>query len=560
MKTKHTCFKTLLSLLLVLTMLLAMTGCGGSSSSEKTSAPDNASGNAKVEEPAATGGYWLDDSEMFDKITVAASSDGGSLYPGSARFGAVSLNIYQYLGVVNADGDLQLVLLKSVDKLSDTEYACELWDFIYDTNGVNMKASDIAYCMTRYLDVDGYKGAMNKLDHIEVTGDYTFTWHCSSPFDLGEMQKNFSGMPMFTQESFESTGSDEMTSIAIGTGPYKLEQYTPGSSVTLVANEDYWMKNITDEDWLAKNWTYDDAQNAKTIQVDIVSDASSRAIALEMGTVDAVDSLDIIDAENFAANESLGVDVYEIQIRGTVGLYFNCNELSACEDINLRKAICYAIDNVSYAAGNSSPSEPAYGLLPRMLDAPESWKTGEGRDYYTYSMETAKEYLEKSSYGGETLRILYNSNSASALADVAVMIQASLKDLGVNCELLPVDQSVLSTYKSDFGCWDIQMDTLSGGSNYMYAVLSRFWTEDSAMHMNGLQVTGVLDEHLDELYVALKDDNTEANVDAYDDYFTNEMCYGYGILCYNSTLGGQSNVQVAVTAKNNICPGAFVAK
>ncbi len=509
---------------------------------------------------AAADAYFPDEDDMIDKITVAASSDGATLYPGSARFGQISLNVYQYLGVQDENGDLQLQLLKSVNQIDDLSYECELWDFIYDTNGVNMKASDIEYCCDRYLYTDGYFGSFNKLDYIEVTGDYTFIWHCTEPFALGEMTKNFSGQPMFTQESIESTGTDEFGSTAIGTGPYMISNYVSGSSLTLVPNEDFWMRNIDDEEWLEANWNYNDEQNVKEVEVDIVSDASTRAMSLEMGTLDAADAIDIIDAEYFEADPSLGIDVYTLENKGSVGMYFNAGENSPMQDVNLRKAVCYAIDNEKYADACSAPSVPAYGLLQRMYDAPENWTTGEDREYYSYDPDMAMELIADSSYNGETIEILYNSSAATALSDVAVMMQADLKDVGINAELLPTDMSMLDSVKSDFNAWDIQLDTLNGGSNYLYACLSRFWTEDSAAHMGGLQVMGTLDEHLDELYVALEADDSDENIEAYDDYFSYEMCYGYSVLCYDSTLGGSAKYNVPITATNTIAPGAFTLK
>lgn len=554
--------KKVITLLLAACMVLTLfAGCGGTpSSNPSTSTPPASEGNqqpddASISDKSGDVDAVASDTYLRDKVTIAISGDGSTFDPFTmARWGNITFPFFQGLALTDSSGKLRLEMLKSIEKVDDVTYNCEIWDFIYDSEGNHITADDVLWSINYFSEM-GNAGAVNKLDYLEKTGDYTFIWHCNAPFDVGEYEKNFSNTKVLSQKAYESRGSDGMSAEPVGTGPYMLESYVPGSTVVITANEDFWMKNITDEAWMAENFYANDYQNVKTIEYQIIQDAGSRAIALEMGMVDAADSLNATDVDYFIANPDLGVIPVELPQDPPVAYYYNCNPASVCSDINLRKAICYALDNVAIAAGISYPGQPAYGMSPRMYDAPESWTTGEGRDYYDYDLDKAREYLAQSSYAGESLVIMYQE--MNAFPDVVVMMQAALKEIGVNVTLLPADFAVLNEYSTDYTKWDITY-AIMGGGNYLSAVLKKFWTEDSAASNNGNQVTGIVDTHLDELFVALQEEANEETISAWDEYFTNEMCYGYAICLYSTQTGCRSDINCVLTgSQHNLTPNAF---
>jgi ABC-type transport system substrate-binding protein len=275
------------------------------------------------------------------------------------------------------------------------------------------------------------------------------------------------------------------------------------------------------------------------------------------GTSDviAVDKMNGADVNNYIANPDMGITAVRLPVTAPAGFYFNCNEISPCSDINLRKAICYVIDNVGYCSAVNSPAEPAYGLQPRLLDVPESWTTGEGVDYYTYDVDTAKEYLAQSDYSGETLHIMYDDQGIKG--DVVVLLQAALRDIGVSSELLPAEMSVLNDYRTDYTKWDLYFATMGGG-NYFKNVVKSFTTTDAAANNNGNQPMGIIDEHLDELFAELDANPCEETINAWHDYFTYEMCYGYAIMNYYDQTACLDSVNVVISAtQNQLIPGAF---
>jgi len=559
--------KRTLALVLMICMLLSvLAACGGGSTAPAAEAPAAEEAAPAAEEaPAApaeeatiseksgdTTAVAATDGYLRDKVIVAISGDGQTFEPfARAQWGSVNFPIFQNLAETDSEGNLRLVLLKSFEQVDDVTYNAELWDFIYDTEGHNLKASDVDWSIQKFID-EGNKGGVNRLDNIEVTGDYTFVWHCSAPFGPGELGKNLGNPKILVEETYKEHG-ESMASTPVGTGPYVLESYVPGSSVTMVADENFWMKNIDDQEWLDENLYVTAYQNVREIEYQIIQDAGSRAIALERHDVDAVDSMNAADVDYFIQNPDLGIVPVEMPVDPPIAFYFDCNEASPCSDVNLRKAICYALNNADIAEGLNFPAHPVYGIHPRMYDAPEEWTTG--REYYDYNIDTAKEYLEQSNYNGETLTIMYMNQAA--INDAVIMVQAALAEIGVTVDLLPADMQVLNEYKLDYTKWDMMFDILGGG-NYLSAVLKRFWTEDSAATNNGNQIIGIVDEHLDELFLALRDDTNDETIAAWDEYFTDEMCYGYAICNYANQTACQAGVHcVLVGAQHNVCPQAF---
>lgn len=506
--------------------------------------------------------FWPEEF-LKDKICIAVSSGASSLsIAGRSSWGKVELCYFQPLAVVDTAGNVRLQMLKSFEKVDDLTYEAELWPFIYDTAGNNITVDDVIFSI-QYLVDSGNKGAVNRLAAdennqiegvgIEKTGDYTFIWHCSEPFDLGEMGKNLSNASIYSKKAYEDCG-DEFANMPVGTGAYMVKSWVSGSQLNLVANPDFWMKNIDDEEWLSKNLYDTNKQNVGEYELQVVADAANRAIALEMGTVVACDGMNAADVNVYVENPDMGLTPVSLPVTPAVAWYYNVNEASPCSDVNLRKAICYALDNAAIAEGLNAPAYPVYGICPKGLDSPEEWVTG--REYYDYNLETAKEYLAKSSYDGEPLVIMYGSNSTTD-GDAVVLMQDALKEIGVNVELLPAENSVIDSYKTDYTKWDLLFQIMGGGS-YFKNMMKRFTVKEAGKTNNGNNCIGIIDDKLEALFEAVDADSSLENINAWDQYFTAEQCYAYALCCYYDLTACSSSVNpVLSSSQNKLVPGAF---
>ena len=223
-------------------------------------------------------------------------------------------------------------------------------------------------------------------------------------------------------------------------------------------------------------------------------------------------------------------------------ILFNCSDSSPCGDENLRKAICYAVDNAALVAGVGDYTFRIYGFQPNLADSPADWKAG--RPYYDYDPALAQEYLEKSGYNGEELTLLYVGSTSAAYEDTAILLQSQLKAAGINVSLYRVDQAINEVLRFQDGEWDMRMDTIGGGL-YLTQTYKNFHSSTYASSLGSRNLFMVEDPKLDALFEAWDADPLNAELrDAYDEYFTFEKCYAYGLIGYNLLTACRSDVNI----------------
>ncbi len=488
-----------------------------------------------------------------DLITLACNSGVTSFDPfnGAGGYG-VEIFYREKLGHNdNRDGQLKLCMAKSIEQVDDLTYNGEIWDFITDIAGNNITVDDVIWSLEKFRQ-SGQEGAVNKLQEIEKVDDYHFILHLKEPFAAGEYSKQLSNFWIISQKAYEEA-PDSMANNPIGTGPYKLKEFLEGSYGIFEVNEDYWYEKIDDEKWLEENDCFATYHNFKEIRCDVISDASARAIALENGSVDGCDSMNAVDIQNYVANPDMGIKAVDIPVNPPVSLWFNCSENSLCSNIDLRMAICYAIDNAAVADALDVPAYPVYGLQPRMYDAPKEWTTG--REYYNFNQAKAKELLEKAGYNGEELIIEFGDGDQRVPS--FTLIQAQLAEVGINLTTRVVERNS-ETPNNVFTGWDMKSATMGGGS-YCANTIKRFWSTEYALSIgDGYSVLCIQDPELDRLYEAVLADNSEENIKAWDQYFTYDKCYAYAVCCIYKQTAISTKYNAALFGnQNSLCPGAF---
>ncbi|MGN1003433.1 MAG: ABC transporter substrate-binding protein [Oscillospiraceae bacterium] len=575
--------KKILALILSLCMVFALlAGCGDDSNaknsdvgSQNTESPSKAPVTPEevdadkmhtIEQTEANGGLYLYDEWPADSVTIGCSGDGNTLSPfGRPTFGNVGARdiIFQKLLRIDTEGNNRLEMAKEIIEEDELTYRIILWDNIRDSAGNRFTANDVVFSIETYV-ATGQRGGVSRLAdlpegqtnvaggtlNLEVVSDTELIWHCAKPFAIGEMAQQMSNANMVCQAAYEAS-TDNMTTNPVGTGPYMLKSFNIGTGCTLVANEDYWMKELP-EDVRMGLWIYS-SQNVREINIQIIKEASARAIALEQGTVAAADKLSDVDVDNLSKRDDMAVSLIPQDI--PVAFIFNCSDESPCSDIRIRQAICYAINSAAIAEGVSCPAVATYAFQPTMFDSPDEWSTG--REYYDYNVETAKKLLQEAGYSGQTLNLMYVGGTSAAHDDAAILIQSQLREIGLKVELKKLEQSVYETKEYVPGEWDMRMDTW-GGSNYCVGVYKYFYTGYQEENYKGNNLMLIKDDKLDQLYLDLEAD--PENVDklvALDAYF-NEQCYGLGVISYFTQTVSSASVTPALGDRGFLCANAFL--
>ncbi|MBR3404634.1 MAG: ABC transporter substrate-binding protein [Firmicutes bacterium] len=193
------------------------------------------------------------------------------------------------------------------------------------------------------------------------------------------------------------------------------------------------------------------------VRFHVIAEASQVAAAFQTGLVDYQDGATIQvvqqleqDPDNFTILEYEGHQGFQI--------FFSGYETKpVAEDVKLRQAICYAIDNQAlidgYAQGHGTP---LYDVCPSFYKGwQESWQNEE---YYPHDVDKAKELVAQSNYNGETLVILVSK----AISRIGEIIVNNLSEAGINAEIYSPEPAQLMAIRLDGSNYDMFINTIGG--------------------------------------------------------------------------------------------------
>ena len=203
-----------------------------------------------------------------------------------------------------------------------------------------------------------------------------------------------------------------------GTGPYVYVSSTTGSTYSLKANENYWGGK----------------PEIENVVFDVVADGATAVSRLQTGEADLYMSL---NADNFATASAIpGYTAVNTPTSSIYYLAFRSHAESAInplmENIDFRKALIKGIDVKTYVETmlNDTASYSASIVGPTLAGYSEAMeKAG-----ITYDKDEAKSIIDANGWSGETVTLLTSTRDWQQ--NLAVYIQASLKEIGINVEIV----------------------------------------------------------------------------------------------------------------------------
>ena len=207
-----------------------------------------------------------------------------------------------------------------------------------------------------------------------------------------------------------------------GSGPYKLEQWTEGSSLNLTAFPEYW------EEGLPK---------VNSLVLKTIADATARATALRNGEIHMI--IDAIDQEIAVLKDAEGVTMESVP--GTFWEYVGMNcESEYLKDVKVRQAVANAVDrdaiNTAVKMGNAEVLKEA--------NIPSTHEYYGGDEVYpARDLEKAKALLKDAGYeeGELTLKITVGSDWQYQV-DAAQMVKQQLAEAGIESEISALESGV----------------------------------------------------------------------------------------------------------------------
>lgn len=437
--------KISLMLAAALTAGLALTGCGGSKTSDTT---DNTAG-AESESTAETKGVDVDTTGYLI-AALNADIQTADVQKTSKDY-EVPFNIFDRLVdvEVGTDGNSKIVpsLAESWDISDDgLEYTFHLRQGVKFHNGNDFTAEDVAYTFHRMLTVEGgvntefidqIKGAdellageTDTLEGVEVVDDYTIKVTLKEPFAGFLASISSPGVSIYDSEATEAAG-DQFgmdPAVTVGTGPFEFSSWSFNNQLVLTRNEDYWKG----------------ASGLPGVVIKIIPDTETQSMMFESG------ELDILDLDYAADSVDRFTETYPDQIvQGPrVGIvYFTMNfNKEPFQDVRVRKAVQMSIDRQAILdALYGGRGQVEQGIFPHGLIG-----FNPDQEEIKYDPEAAKALLAEAGYAdGFDMEIAADSSASDTMTMALEIVSDQLAEVGIRAEIKNYDESTwLETRKS----------------------------------------------------------------------------------------------------------------
>lgn len=217
-------------------------------------------------------------------------------------------------------------------------------------------------------------------------------------------------------------------------GPWKLVEWKHNESFKLEKNQNYWNR---------------DKINLDILNLRIVNDVETRTNLLKTGQLDgsAIQAKDIPEFTDIAVLEQ-----YELQPMVNMAdfssfyIEFNHAQSKLMQNVNIRKAIAYAMDRESFVSKINLGDDPALGYVPTQFPGYEkSFREESGmRLFEDNQKDKAKEYLAQGlkELGLNELPPIDMMIGESDIArKIAEKFQADWAEIGITVNLMPLPWS-----------------------------------------------------------------------------------------------------------------------
>ncbi len=339
---------------------------------------------------------------------------------------------------------VEMQAAEEVEQVDDTHIRFKLKPGIMFTGGYGeMTAEDVKFSFERVLEHDSpVKGDWGPLDHVEVTDKYSGVivlkkpfqplWNITLPYGVGHIVSKKAVM--------EATGDGGTFGLKppAFSGPYILGEWKPDQYTKLVRNPD----------WKGEDPGFDE------IRIIPMDDEKTAEIAYEAGDVDFTGiSLASLSKYKEQTPKDTAIEEYPSLYYVWVGMNL---DNPALQDINLRKAIQYAINVPQIMdAAYFGEAKPSTGLIaPGLIGHREkSLVPPEG------DLDKAREFLEKAG-GPPSQKLTIEAENTSQWSTVAQIVQAQLAQIGIDVQINVQDSGSFWTMgmESEGDRWkDIQL-------------------------------------------------------------------------------------------------------
>jgi len=414
-----------------------------------------------TEAPVATSTTDAGEPRDGGALSVALSADTSVIDPhltGSSTTAILARHVVDSLVAQAEDMSFQPWLAESWDVNEDnTEYVFHLRSGVTFSDGTPLDAEAVVYNFERILDPEVNspyaRSLLGPVAAVEAVDDLTVRITYDAPFAtlLQGLSLPYTGIESPT---FLESGDATPTTL-VGSGPFVLESFVPGSRTSLVKRDDH-------------GWGPGFAENTGPSHLDsleflILPEASVRLGALRSGQVQAIEAVPPTEVEAVSADPGLDVLTYD-NPGVTYSLFLNSSR-PPFDDVRVRQAFQSSFDTAAVvtaaylgvmapADNILAPSTPYYDSAVADLWGFDPDRAAGLLDEAGWTERDADGYRTKD---GSRLTVVYPFAEAANQAEdltLAQAVQAEAKAAGFDVRIDLVDPGAL-VEKMGAGDYDI---------------------------------------------------------------------------------------------------------
>jgi peptide/nickel transport system substrate-binding protein len=396
--------------------------CGGDDGEEAAppappadTAPADTGAAAAPPPPAAAGGTLrtaiISPAAALDPVKVA--DEGGLIVLGQSG---------EYLTWSNDELELEGRVAESWEPNADGS----VWTFtirqgVTFHDGTPLTANDVAATIDRLADPDNGSNALSAFGGVLSAGNTRAVDDTTVEFTLDAPNGNFPYLVSsdnYNAIILPASYAGDWEKTFIGTGPWKLDSYTPEQSVSYVPNPDYWDGNRIPA--------------LERSEIRFYPDEQARVLALQGGEVDVLSNFSVsggkalLTDSNIAVTEIRASQHRQIHMRTDMDPFTDKRSRQALGLALNRQAIVDGLFEGKADLGNDSPFAPAFPSTDTSVPQREE------------DLEQAKQLLADAGVAAGTT-VQLDTWDGFEIPDLAVLVQNAGKEIGLEITLNVTD-------------------------------------------------------------------------------------------------------------------------
>ncbi|MDO8673957.1 MAG: ABC transporter substrate-binding protein [Dehalococcoidia bacterium] len=373
-------------------------------------------------------------SKPYGSLTIGITFESGNFDPqiGSGNSSsALAAAVFDSLGEVDPNGKVRPGLAERWEISSDGKtHTFYIRKGVKFHNGDDLTGSDVKFSIERMLDPKASHqdaGVLRgQIDSVEMKDDYTIVLRLKQP--QFELLKGFGddsgGSAVVPKKYIEEKGVDYFRSHPVGSGPWKVLNYTTMTRVDLEAVEDHWrtvpkFKNIT--------------------LLHILEEATKVAM-LKTGELDAA----IVAPDSVPQLKAAGLRIvsHDGSSQSFMWPFWDMQnpQKYALSDVKVRKALSLAINRKELAdkvyGGYAEPSALMYAPATAFFFDPNVLKPD------PFDPEQVNKLLAEAGYPSGFSTAIQDVGGGGVLSTYNQAIAGYWRKVGVKTDIIPIDYAV----------------------------------------------------------------------------------------------------------------------